>query len=352
MRISTLALAIALALGAPLAQAKAAGGAVRPVLTVSVEQPKMQEITARVSAYGGVHPWQDVAVSSEIGGLKITKLTAEVGDLVKKGQVLAQLNDEDVQATLAVQKAALEEAQANLEQARANADRARALGPGGAMSQQDYTAVLTGEKTAKAKVAALKAQVASQQIRLKNTRIVALDEGVVSSKSATLGQVVSAGTELFKLVRQNRLEWRAEVDAAKLARIKPGMAVLIEVGGMKLTSTVRKVSPSVDGATRTGLVYTDLPAADLKPGMALHGEVLVDKKPMLTVPTSAVVLKDGVSYVLTVDRNSKVVANKVVVGAKEKGVAAVSGVSESDKVIVSGGAFLAAGDLVAVEGKQ
>ena len=90
--------------------------------------------------------------------------------------------------------------------------------------------------------------------------VLAPDDGVVSVRSATVGAVVAPGTELFRLIRQGRLEWRAEVAATDLARLSVGQNVRVQpVGGPALTGTVRMVAPTLDPQTRNALVYVDLP---------------------------------------------------------------------------------------------
>lgn len=329
-----------------------AAGAPKPVLTVSVATPAAQEVAARVPAYGGVFAWQEASLGTEVGGLRITELLAEVGDPVKKGQVLARLNADLVRADVAAQAASLADVEALLSQAKATADRARQLGPGGAMSQQDYTAALAAEKSAQAKHKLVTAQLAAQTLKLKYTTLVAPDDGVISGRTGNLGQVVPVGTELFRLIRQNKLEWRGEVSGEQLLVLKPGARAELKLpGGDLITGTVRKVAPAVDASTRTGLVYVDLPeGVAAKPGMYLHGAFLKEKERALTVPSSAIVRKDGKAYVLVVGAGSKVEQKEVQLGGRAGDAIAAQGIQPTDHVVLSGGSFLAEGDLVAVEG--
>jgi multidrug efflux pump subunit AcrA (membrane-fusion protein) len=103
------------------------------------------------------------------------------------------------------------------------------------------------------------AQLDSQLLRLKNTQLLAPDSGVISARTATVGSVVGAGTEMFKLIRQGRLEWRGEVTSAELGRITTGTGVLVTApSGAQMKGKVRSLAPTVDAATRNGLVYVDL----------------------------------------------------------------------------------------------
>ena len=130
----------------------------------------------------------------------------------------------------------------------------------GTFSGQQISQYLAAEQTALARVESAKAVLAAQMLRLKNTQVLAPDAGIISARSATVGAVVPSGTELFRLIRQGRLEWRAEVTAAELGRMLPGTGVTVTAAnGAQLKGRVRMVAPTVDPQTRSGLVYVDLP---------------------------------------------------------------------------------------------
>ncbi|MDH5539585.1 MAG: efflux RND transporter periplasmic adaptor subunit, partial [Rhizobacter sp.] len=274
-----------------------------------------------------------------------------VGDVVKRGQVLASFATDTVQADVAQGRAGLAEAEAMLAEAGANAQRARDLQPSGALSAQQINQYLTAERTAQARVEAQRAMAKVQQLRLAQTQVLAPDNGVISARSATVGAVLPPGQELFRMIRQGRLEWRAEVPAADLARLKPGMAASVTpAGGAAVPGKVRMVAPTVDAATRNGIVYVDLPAPGVaRAGMFARGEFEIGSRSGLTLPQSAVLLRDGFSYVLKIDADSKVVQAKVTVGRRDgERIEIVDGLQAADKVVAAGGGFLADGDLVRV----
>mgnify|MGYP002133770402 CR=1 FL=1 len=126
----------------------------------------------------------------------------------------------------ALQSAALAEAEATLAEAAANAERAAGLQDTGALSASQIQQYATAALTARARVAAQRAAVQSQQLRLKQTQVLAPDDGIVSARSATVGAVVGSGQELFRLIRGGRLEWRAELPSADLARVRVPTLVL------------------------------------------------------------------------------------------------------------------------------
>jgi len=333
--------------------------AVKAALSVQVVRAQAGQWPMVVAANGALAAWQEAVIGAELAGLRLSAVQANVGDRVTRGQVLATLQADSVQADLHASRAALLEAEALLSEARANADRARALHGSGALSTQDSQRALTAEQTAKARVDSAKAQVAAQELRLRQTRILASDDGVISARLATVGAVAQPGQELFRLIRQSRLEWRAEVPAAELQRIKPGMTAWATApGGTPVQGRVRMVAPTVDAATRNGLVYVDLPAsamgAGAKAGMYASGRLEIGQSAGVTLPQGAVLLRDGFSYVFKVSPKGQVLQTKVTVGRRiGDRVEILQGLEPEADVVASGVGFLSDGDTVRiVKGQQ
>ncbi|WP_284619833.1 efflux RND transporter periplasmic adaptor subunit [Aquabacterium humicola] len=360
-------LAIALVLAALLLAARPAGAQAaasanpspnatsapgRAALTVQAALPQRAEWPLKLSAAGTVGAWQEAVISVEAAaGFKLVEVGVQVGDTVKRGQLLARLSTDWLSADVAATRASLKEAEALHAEAIANADRARTLQPTGVLSQQQTTQILTAEQTARARVESLKARVKADEVRLAQTRIVAPDDGVISARTATEGAMAQPGQELFRLIRRGRLEWRAEVPAGDLVRLKPGVAATVTTAsGQTVKGTVRMVAPTVDAQTRNGLVYVDLaPGSDAKPGMFVRGDFTFGSSPGLTLPQSAVLLRDGFSYVHRLGTDNRVTLTKVAVGRRIGDRVEITGGITSDvRVVASGGAFLADGDLVKV----
>jgi len=323
----------------------------KAALTVSTTTPQRATLPLTVSANGNIAAWQEASVGTEANGLRLAEVRANVGDVVTRGQVLAVFAPDTIQADLNQTRAAVAEAQANLAEAAANAQRARELQTTGALSAQQINQYLTAERTAKARLDAQHAAAKVQQLRLQQTQVRAPDDGVISARSATVGAVLPAGQELFRLIRRGRLEWRAEVPSSDLARVKPGMPVKVTPPtGTPIAGKVRMVAPTVDDRTRNGIVYVDLLAAgDAKAGMFARGDFEIGSGQALTLPQSAVVLRDGFSYVLRVGPDSKVSQAKVSVGRRfGDRVEITGGLDPSARVVAAGGAFLADGDFVRV----
>lgn len=333
----------------PAAAAKAS-------MTISTTQPTQGKLPLKLSANGNVAAWQEASVGSESNGLRLSQVRVNVGDFVKKGEVLAVFATESVEADVAQAKAALAEAQAASAEALSNADRARTLQATGALSTQQINQFLTAELTAKARTESARAALQQQELRLKHTQVLAPDSGVISMRTATVGAVVGAGTELFRLIRQGRLEWRAEITAAELARIQSGGKVQIATpSGAKVDGKVRMVGPTVDVQTRNALVYVDIAQtniaanASLKAGMFARGEFELGSTGALTVPQDAVVMRDGFSYVFKVLADNKVAQQKVEVGRRfGSQVEITKGLAEGIVIAQSGAGFLNDGDTVRI----
>lgn len=295
--------------------------------------------------------WQEAIIGSETNGLRLVDVKVNVGDRVAKGQVLASFATEQVNAEVAQAQASFAEAQANALDAAGNADKARTLQASGALSEQQINQYTTAGIAAKARFEAAKAMLAVQQLRLKQTEVIAPDSGVISSRSATLGAVVGSGTELFKMIRGGRLEWRAEVTSAEMAAIKLGTAATVTAAsGAQVQGKVRMLAPTVDSVTRNALVYVDLPVnANIKAGMYARGEFDLGASSVLSLPQQALVLRDGFTYAMRLEPGNKISQVKLQTGRRAGDtVEIIKGAKVSEQFVASGAAFLADGDLVKV----
>jgi HlyD family secretion protein len=330
---------------------KPVAAAPRPALSVTTTQPQLASLPLKIAANGNIAAWQEAIIGTEANGLRLAEVRVNVGDVVKKGQVLATFAPDLLQADVAQIRAVVAEAEAALAEAAANAARARELQSSGALSDQQINQFMTAERTAMARLEAQRAQANTQALRLRQTQVLAPDDGVISARSATVGAVLPAGTELFRMIRQGRLEWRADVAASDLARLKPGMrASVTPAGGAPIAGKLRMVAPTVDSATRNGIVFVDLaPSPGARAGMFASGEFDIGQGQGLTLPQSAVLLRDGFSYVLRVGPDARVSELKVSVGRRVGDrIEITGGLDASARVVASGGGFLSDGDTVRV----
>jgi len=359
LTLAGLSIALPALTSAPAPAAVAAKS--KAVLAVETLVPTRQEWPVAIKVNGAVAAWQEAKIGAEIGSLRIKQILVDVGSRVKRGQDLAVLADDTVLAELHKQQASVDKSRANLAKAQADAARAREIQDSGALSSQKIDEYVIAEQTARADLALAQAELENQRIRLSQTHIVAPDDGVISARGAGLGDVVAAGTELFRLVRQGRVEWRAEVNAQQLAQIRVGQAVELSLpDGGGVIGNVRMTAPTVDDNTRNALVYVDIPNAGAKPGMYLQGSIVVGAQTALVVPQTALVLRDGRDYLFEIakpsgsaDQTARSVIQRSVVTGRRVGdwVEIREGISGDASLIAGGGAFLKDGDIVNVTPK-
>jgi RND family efflux transporter MFP subunit len=222
----------------------------------------------------------------------------------------------------------------------------------GALSGQAITQYITRAHTARAQVDSARARAESTRLRLRQTRVLAPDAGVISARGATLGSVSNAGDELFRLVRQNRLEWHAQVTAADVGNIAAGQAVTVTLpDGSIIDGVVRQVAPLLE-QNLAALAYIQL-RQDAKSaariGMFVSGSIVTGKSTGMSVPSSSIVIRDGHEYVFVLDHDSVATQVPVRTGRRDGDrVEVLGGISPAQSVVASGGGFLHDGDRVRV----
>jgi RND family efflux transporter MFP subunit len=312
----------------------------KPALTVTTATPRRVLWPVTLTASGSIAPWQEASIAAQVGGYQLVEVRVNVGDEVRRGQVLARLDSELLRA---------EEAQllANDEQAIADRQRALALQSEGAISDQEVLQLVTAAKVSTALLA-------SKRLQLRYTDVIAPDDGVISARTATLGGVFAAGEELFRLIRGGRLEWRGELTAAQLVGVVKGQLVELALpDGSSATAKVRDVAPNLDERSRLGLIYADLmPGGHARAGMYANGHVVVAQTSALTVPAETVVIRDGRTYVVKLVEQSAtpdVAFQPVTLGRRRNDeVEIISGITGDETLVEAGAGFLSDGDVVRV----
>lgn len=327
-------------------QAQAAVGQAVSAHTVAITNlPRI------ITASGSVTPWEEVPVGAETGGLVATAVYVDEGSYVRQGQPLVQLNDALLRAQLGQQQAQLQTAEANLARDEAALARSQELKERGFLSQASLDTALANQRASAANLAAARAALAETQTRVNQATIRAPVSGLISSRAVTRGQIVQAGSELFRMVRDGRLELDAQIPEAELRLVRPGMAATIasDQGG-QTTGTVRIVTPQVDPQSRLGLARIALTGgSNLRPGMFARAEIDAGSQPSLTVPSAAVVFRENRPGVYVLMPDSTAHFQPITEAGRSEGVVAVSsGLQAGQRVVVEGAGFLGEGDQVRV----
>ncbi len=294
--------------------------------------------------------WEEIQIGSELPGVRVEAVLFEVGDSVRKGDVVVRLDTRNVTAQLARANAAVREAEAALVLAESRAKRTRGLAAEALVPAQDVDDVDAAEARARAQLDTAHANRDLAQLQVDFGIIRAPEGGIISARSVQPGQMVGNG-ELMRLIRGGRLEWRAELDEVDLRRVTAGATVMLDgVDGSSVNGRVRQIAPGLDAGRRTGTVYVDVPRpGTLRAGTFAQGRIVLGEASALMVPAESVVRRDGRAYVFVVDPEQRARERLVELGsAVGDDLEITQGLDAGTAVVARGAAFLNDGDLVRV----
>ncbi|MBI5429802.1 MAG: efflux RND transporter periplasmic adaptor subunit [Nitrosomonadales bacterium] len=271
---------------------QAAPAVSRPALTVRTTMLHEEKWARTLTVNGSIVPWQEAIISAQVQGLRIADVKVSIGDHVQQGDVLVTLDNF-------------------------------------ASSSEDGST------------------------RSAQGRIVAPDDGVISAANANSGSMLQSGTELFRLIRKGRLEWRAELTAEELMLLRKGMPAEVTVGESRvIRGAVRAISPSVNMQTRYGYALVTLPdSAGVIAGAFARGtfDISGGRRTLQSLPQSAVMRRGVMAYVLVVGADSRVRERPVKTGQRfGDHIEIRQGLKPNEQVVESGGSFLTEGDVVRI----
>jgi HlyD family secretion protein len=344
---------------------------------VTVTRAAERELVERVIVTGTLVPRDEVLVAPEIDGLRIVELLVEEGDRVEKGQVLARLARDLLDAQAAQNAASIARAEAAIAQAHSQIvqaeaaqtesaqalERTRALMRSGNATEVQLEQRVSAARAAEGRLAAARdglrmaeaesrsaeAQQRETAVRLARTEIKAPAAGIVSRRTARLGATASvAGEPLFRIIAKGEIELEGEVTETQLLRIKEGFPATVTIGpGRVVMGRVRMVLPEVDRATRLGRVRISLPNDPaLRIGTFARGSIEIARRSGVAVPLSAVVYgREGPSLQVVVD--DRVRSRPIRPGLTADGfIEVLDGVEAGELVVTRAGSFLRDGDAI------
>ncbi|HEX3699456.1 MAG TPA: efflux RND transporter periplasmic adaptor subunit [Phenylobacterium sp.] len=350
LRPLILSLAATLALAACSAPPAPKSADVEQARAIRVVRIEPRNVQGSLAATGDLVPYQDAAVLPEVNGYRVSRVLADVGQWVKKGQVLAQLDPSLIQAQVAQQQALLAQAQAQAAQAADQANRVKGLDNAGVLSQEQIDQrrfqARAAQATANAQAAALR-DLRSRYAKLSVTAPVA---GLVLEKTVRPGDLSAVSTTpWFRLARDGEIELQAQLSEADLAKIHPGQAVSVTLpDGVVVNGQVRLVSPEVDTQTKLGYVRVRLPVrSDVRAGGFARAVFTEASGAVPAVPDTAVSYDADGAAVMVVEPNNRL--RRVLVETGQRGggwVQLVKGPAAGTRVVRSAGGLLLEGDLI------
>lgn len=347
--IALVAVAVAVRLTQTLATQKTVSNRVTPSVTVTEAGQSAAPTT--VSVIGTIAARYDTPIGADGDGGRVSAIYVEAGDHVKRGQLLARIDTSVLAPQVANLQAALELARAEAELAAAEYRRAVAVGKSGALSAEETERRRSNSVTADAKVKVAAAQLAEAQARLARAEVRAPADGVILTRSVEVGQTVSPSSgALFRLAEGDEVELRGDVTEQDLPLLKVGQPVSVRLtgGAQVYQGRVRLLGAVIDPQTRLGMVRVSLaPDTNLRPGAFARAEVTVSNAKRIVLPQTAVLTDVKGSYVLVVNAQNKVERRAVrISGMVANGVTIADGVSTTDRVVATAGAFLQVGETV------
>ncbi len=363
----------------------ASSGIAVPAAVVPAQR---KDITNTLTISGEFKPFQDVDVHAKVAGY-IRKIYVDVGDHVRDGQTLAELEIPELVAQLSGADAAVRAASQQIRRAQGEVQRAQSThaaahaaytrlkqaadARAGLVAQQEVDDAQAKDLGSEAQVASAEAELdaAKQQLEVAQanqkqysalasyTRIVAPFAGVVTSRYADTGALVAAGTSsstqaiaVVRLAQVSKLRLVLAIPESAAAQIRLGETVKVHVGALQrdFQGKVARFSASLDEQTRTMETEIDFENTNgrLLPGMYAETKLTLNaKKNALTVPLEAVSRIGNVATVLALDANNAIEERHVTLGMEDStNVEVLTGINEGERIVIGNRSQFRAGDRV------
>lgn len=313
-----------------------------------IQRVRVQDISSSVLATGIIKPQvgAEVRIGTRASGT-VTDLYVKIGDYVKEGQLLAEIDSSELSAKYRQALANLNFAETTLKYAILEYERIRKLNAKDYVSQQAYEEAEKAVEVARSRVAQEKSNVDYTKIQLGYTKIFASTSGVIASVSTQKGETVSAALSsptFVTIIDLNRLEVWAYVDETDIGRIKPGQNVDFTVDtypGNEFGGTVTAIYPQAEIQNNVVNYVTIIKIQKqddkiLRPEMTTSVNIYMQKhEDVLTIPTKALHRKNG-KYFVNVIRKDKTFEVEVKTGLRQKSyVEILEGLNKNDKIIIN-----------------
>jgi HlyD family secretion protein len=321
---------------------------------VSVVTPGVEPVSTQVNFTGTIEARHELPIGNSGDTGRIVAVYVQVGDHVRRGQVLAQLDDSVLAPQVAQLSAALDQARAQAALSAAEYRRGVAVGPAGGLSAQDIEKLQAASLMDAANIKVVAAQLAVMRAKLALTRIVAPVDGIVLTRNAEVGQIASSGgPALFDLEDSGQVEMIGQVAEQDMADLKVGQSAEVYLIGNPhpFVGRIWLLGAVIDPQTRLGEVRIALtPNPALRPGAFARSMVTLARAQRPVVPQTAVMADSDGSYVYVVTPRDQVQRRAVRVGSViPAGVVIAEGLSGHERVVSMDGGFLHSGEQVTVD---
>lgn len=265
----------------------------KQILSIDVATAQVETLSEVLKATGSLAPRRTVALTSQVSGT-VEDVPVRVGDRVKAGDLLVQVDVETSEIQLRQQKATAEATRAQLAQAESQLARSEGLGKQGLTPKATIESERSSLAALKANLEALEAGVAAAEVSIRNAAVRAPFDGVVAARSVEPGQVVGAGAALVEVVDLSAMELTAYIPVSASPRLRTGQAVTLSVEGLAgrtFEGSVEGISPVAAQGTRTVPVLVSVANPDgvLRGGMFATGQIVTDAVDgAMAVPAAAI----------------------------------------------------------------
>jgi HlyD family secretion protein len=322
---------------------------------VSVVSPGVKAVNSTVSFTGTISARYDMPISAEGESGRLLAVLVEAGDRVKRGQVLARLDQSVLRPQMNRLEASLEEAKAQAALSAAEYRRAQGVEAAGALSAEEIARRHAASVTDDAKVKVAAAQLAEAQARLGKTAILAPADGIVLTRTAEVGQTASPGGEpLFRLARDGEMEMRGQVAERDLAALSVKQTAQVYLTGIDkpFEGQVRLLGAVIDPQTRLGDIRISLaPNPSIRSGAFARAEVAVGSAQRPVLPQTAVLSDAAGTFVLVLNSENKTERRAVrVASTSPNGLVISEGLKGDERIVATAGAFLRVGEQVRIAG--
>lgn len=319
---------------------------------VEVTRAVFENVEHTLEAVGSFFPEDEVTVGAEEEGV-IKRLFVDEGYPVKKGDLLLEIDNEKFRLEVEESEAMLKEARSRLEYAQSTLERMTRLSQEGVIGQQEFDDANNQASLNQAIVENIRARLRRFKKSLKDTRVMAPMDGVVSERMISAGEYVKVGADLVKIVDSNPLKLTFTLPEKNAGEVKTGQKVQVATRvypNEKFEGEVYFINPKVDADTRTIEVKAWVDNSDykLRPGYFVNVAVLLAERKSLVLPESAVIVREGRIVVMAV-MDGRVKYKGITPGVRYQGkVEILDGISAEDEIVVSGRSEITEGTKVKI----